>query len=178
MLVIFLSPRNPLASAFLGFNSFSGVTEAEVTVTNISSANVQCYCLLASTRRGPQICHEVRRPYNLTLPPNACVNLAVTVPPGTGIASVSCEALFVGRHNPIVRSIGCFLERAGLYVYHDSTQACPRVQGVILLGGVSQTSYARGTASTLKLQIGGAKPADSLSDYLVFRAFTNSWSIR
>jgi hypothetical protein len=174
--VIFLLRHDPVSTVFLGFRQDSDDRQALVIMRNTSSSALQCYGHLASSRLDQQL--ELRQPFGLTLNRKASAQVSVTIPPGDGPLRISCEVMLVDRHCAIVRWLGELLRSAGIYLYHGISPRSPCIQAVAVAGfPPSQQSYARSSVSNLKVQIQGPKPLESLSDYLVFEAFTNSWTL-
>lgn len=174
--VILLVRRDPISTVFLGCEQVSSERQAKALLRNATRSTLQCYGHLASIRPEQQV--ELRRPFGVTLKHNESAQVWVTIPRGDGPVRISCEVMLIDRHCAIVRWFGELLGRAGVYVYHGVSPLSPRVQAIALGGnGFSQQSYAMSSVSNLKVQIRGTKPPDSLSDYLVFEAFTNSWTM-
>lgn len=172
--VVFLVHRDPVSTVFLGCRQNSNDHQALVIMQNTSTSTLQCFGYLASSRPDQQL--EVRQPFGRTLNRKESAEVSVTIPPGDGPLRISCEMMLVDRHCAIVRWLGELLRSAGIYLYHGVSPKSPRIQAVPL-AGFPQQSYARSAVSNLKVQIQGPKPAESLSDYLVFEAFTNSWTL-
>ena len=173
-LVVVAIRGHPVSTMFLGYTQSGGDRQAQVLVRNSAGSPLCCYGHVVCSRDGTGGQVEVRQPFGLTLDRRQSRILAVTVPRGDGPVRVGCEVMLVDRHCAVVRWVGDILRRAGIYVYHSASALSPRIQAVAL-AGFPQASYLMGSASNLKIQINGAKPADSLSDFLVFDAFTNSW---
>ena len=171
----FCGRQEPIAATFGGARQVHGLCEAVVSLTNRGAAVLECEGWVACSRLDRDENLEFSLPIHIRLGGKTSTNLVVTVPFGTGPIRVSCSVDVLGQHSSFVRSLGAFLARAGINIFH-STPVRSRPIGGYLVNEPIQITYPEAKASNLRVQLRAPRPHASLSDRLVLHRYTNLWT--